>query len=254
MKQSTAIALVLALLILAILGTSAAGYMRLVRHLDEAKVQTQAADARAKELEQQAADLNAEAAEARRIADERGREVSALRNQAAEFEKQIADLKSRVNNNQNVTTFWGDGLQQPQPVILDLGRDEAVRVQNEQVQAIRRLQLDLNGVATQLPLGVELGKEVKEAVVEKMLTPGGTGVNVGGTITVNGQTMRFGALPGVKAGDAAPKEDGAVAPKTETKPPVQEQEPRATNDPKSKYRLAEPPQAQPPKKELKEEF
>jgi hypothetical protein len=245
MKQSTAIAIVLALLILAILGTSAAGYMRLVRHLDEAKVQTQAADARAKELEQEAADLNAEAAEARRIADERGREVSALRNQAAEFEKQIADLKTRVNANQNVTTFWGDGLQQQQPVILDLGLDEAVRLQNEQVQAVRRLQLDLNGKIETKPLGVELNQPV--LIEKEVLVPGGSGVNLGGVISVNGQTIRFGAPAEVKAGDAAPKK--------ELKTIVDEQEPKATNDPRSKYRLVEPPEAKaPPKKELKEEF
>lgn len=239
MKKSTAIAAILALFILAILATSAAGYMRLVRHLDEAQAQTQAADARAAELEQQAADLNAEVAEAKRIADERGREVSALRNQAAELEKKVAELK----NNSNVITTWADGVQ-AQPLILNLRNENnaLIQAQDAQVQeALRRVQIDLNGVIGNAPANVRLTEPAVKGV-DANVRAAPPGANFGGVITINGETMRFGAPVEAKPVEPAPKDIKAVV--EETPPAPQVRVPK-------KRRNAVPPPLEPPKTEEK---
>ena len=151
MNKSTAVALVLASMVLALLGAAVAGYMKLSNRIEIAEMHRQSAETKAGDLEKQVGELT----ETAQLCEERGRELSTLRNQAAELEKQVAELKTRPANN---STFTLQGNWQ-QPAAGGLGQPQMVwglngDMQNGQVRdALRHVQIDLNGATVRVDDG-----------------------------------------------------------------------------------------------------
>lgn len=94
MNKQLAIVMLLALLVIALTGSGAAGYIFLSNQVELSNVRTQSAQADAAALEKQLVELS----ETAQLAEERGREIAMLRDRTAELEKQVAGLKAAPAN------------------------------------------------------------------------------------------------------------------------------------------------------------
>ena len=114
MNKSIAITILLALLVLALVGSGAAGYMSLSRELEVSNNRAQSADVQATALEQQIAELS----ETAQLCEERGREIATLQNKTAELQKEVAGLKSKATTTNTITWELPAGGAQQGQVIL----------------------------------------------------------------------------------------------------------------------------------------
>ena len=191
MNKHIAVALLLALLVIALLGSGAAGYMYLSNRLELADIHTQAAEAHAAGLETQLAELN----ETAQLCEERGREIATLRNKAAELERQVAELKSNRTILRGRAVQWqremGDqiilggltpAVQEPiKETVLKVPANVDVLTRPPQNAPRRRLNFATGAevrrtepevIVDELPVGIPGGDvRVETQVIRKQLTP-----------------------------------------------------------------------------------